>query len=72
MPKYTEDRSVEQPAIDLFQQLNWETYNAYDEVLGEEGDLSRETTEEIGRNPLSRGDIPTKHFVGKGCVDGRL
>ncbi len=37
MSKYTEDRSVEQPAIDLFQQLNWKTYNAYDEVLGEEG-----------------------------------
>jgi type I restriction enzyme, R subunit len=47
MTKYTEDNSVEQPAIHLFQQLNWKTYNAYDEVLGEEGDLRRETTEEV-------------------------
>jgi type I restriction enzyme, R subunit len=44
---YTEDKLVEQPAIDLFHLLNWKTYNAYDEVLGEEGDLSRETTEEV-------------------------
>lgn len=45
--RYTEDKQVEQPAIDLFRQLNWKTYNAYDEALGEEGDLSRETTEEV-------------------------
>jgi len=45
--KYTEDKQVEQPAIDLFQQLNWEIANAYDELLGVEGDLGRETTEEV-------------------------
>lgn len=43
--KYTEDRSVEQPAIDLFQQLNWKTYNAYGELLGEEEGLDREVAE---------------------------
>ena len=36
MSKYTEDNSVEQPVIDLFQHLNWNTYNAWDEVLGED------------------------------------
>lgn len=40
MSKYTEESSVEQPANALFQQLNWETYTAYDEVLSEEGDSS--------------------------------
>jgi hypothetical protein len=45
--KYTEDLSVEQPAINLFQQLNWKTYSACDEVLGEEGVLSCEKTEEL-------------------------
>jgi len=39
MSSYTEDSSVEQPAIDLFQQLNWKTANAYDEVLGFEGEI---------------------------------
>lgn len=39
--RYTEDKQVEQPAIDLFRQLNWKTYNAYDEVLGEQGDFKR-------------------------------
>lgn len=45
--KCTEDKQVEQPAIELFQQLNWKTYNVYNEVLRAEGDLDRETTEEV-------------------------
>jgi hypothetical protein len=28
---YTEDHQVEQPAIDLFDELGWETLNAYQE-----------------------------------------
>ena len=36
MTKYTEDKSVEHPVIDLFQKLIRKTYNAFDEVLGED------------------------------------
>lgn len=29
---YTEDALVEQPAIELFRQLDWDTANCYDET----------------------------------------
>lgn len=38
MSKYSEDHAVEQPAIDLFDQLGWETINAYEEILATEND----------------------------------
>ena len=44
IPCYSEDSSVEQLAIDLFRELQWETLNAGDELLGVEGALDRETT----------------------------
>ena len=31
MSKYSEDKAVEQPAIELFEELGWETINACDE-----------------------------------------
>ena len=34
---YTEDASVEKPAIDLFKELAWKHIDAYHEVLGEGG-----------------------------------
>jgi len=34
---YTEDGLIEQPAINLFGQLNWETVTCWDETFGEEG-----------------------------------
>jgi len=40
--EYTEDQLVEQPAIQLFAQLGWETLSAADEVFGPEGTLGRE------------------------------
>jgi len=33
MTKYSEGNSLEKTAIDLFQELGWETINAYEEVL---------------------------------------
>ncbi len=44
---FTEDQLVEQPAIGLFADLGWQTYNALDEVLGADGSLGRETKGEV-------------------------
>jgi type I restriction enzyme, R subunit len=44
---YTEDQLVEQPAIQLFKELGWETVCALEEVLGPGGTLDRETKSEV-------------------------
>jgi type I restriction enzyme R subunit len=41
---YTEDQLIEQPAIQLFASLGWDTVSALDEVVGSGGTLGRETT----------------------------
>ena len=43
----TEDQLVEQPAIQLFATLGWETVSASDEAMGSTGTLGRETTAEV-------------------------
>ena len=43
---YTEDALIEQPAIELFRQLNWETANCYDETFPNSF-LGRETSAEV-------------------------
>jgi type I restriction enzyme, R subunit len=45
--KFTEDRLVEQPAIELFSSLGWDTVNAYHETLGPEGTLGRTSQGEV-------------------------
>jgi type I restriction enzyme R subunit len=44
---YTEDQLVEQPAIQLFAEMGWETLSASEEVLGANGTLGRETKSEV-------------------------
>ncbi len=44
---YTEDQLVEQPAVDLFEKLGWETGSALDEVFGPDGTFERETSGEV-------------------------
>ncbi|MBA7509850.1 hypothetical protein ES705_01822 [subsurface metagenome] len=44
---FTEGSLVEQPAIELFSRLGWETINCFDETLGPGGILGRETTSEV-------------------------
>ena len=47
---YTEDKQVEQPAIDLFSDLGWQAINAYQEELAtteSTGTLGRETRDEV-------------------------
>lgn len=50
---YTEDALVEQPAIQLFSELNWETAICWDEVFGSAFDS--ENDEELQKNPLFFG-----------------
>ena len=56
---YSESDLVEQPAIQLFAELGWETLSASDEVMGASGVLGRETKSEVVltvrlRNVLAR------------------
>lgn len=44
---YSEDGLVEQPAIQLFGELGWETVNATDEVFGSDGTLGRDAKGEV-------------------------
>jgi type I restriction enzyme R subunit len=44
---YSEDRLVEKPAIQLFDELGWQTLNASDEEFSKEGILGRETRGEV-------------------------
>jgi type I restriction enzyme R subunit len=57
MHGYTEDQLVEQPAIDLFGKLGWETASAFDEVFGFDGTLERETSAEVVLIPRFRGAL---------------
>ncbi|WP_277850705.1 type I restriction endonuclease subunit R [Moellerella wisconsensis] len=50
---YTEDALVEQPAIQLFSDLNWETATCWDEVFGSAFDL--ENDESLVNNPMFFG-----------------
>src|SRR5580700_10743872 len=45
--RYTEDQLVEQPAIELFEKLGWESVSAYHEMLGNNGTLGRDNKAEI-------------------------
>jgi type I restriction enzyme R subunit len=47
MNSYTEDASIEQPAIALLRSLGWETSDCFDETLGNGGMLERETPRQV-------------------------
>lgn len=44
---HTEDHLVEQPAIALFGELQWETANCFNEIFGSGGTLGRETSADV-------------------------
>src|SRR5690242_2599769 len=44
---YTEELLVEQPAIQLFEDLDWQTVSALEESFGPTGTLGRETKSEV-------------------------
>jgi hypothetical protein len=45
--EYSEDALVEQPAIQLFAGMGWQTINAYYEAYGASGTLGRENAGEV-------------------------
>src|SRR2546423_14968783 len=45
--QFTEQQLVEVPAIEVFQDLDWETVNAYYETLGPDGTLGRDNKSEV-------------------------
>jgi len=45
--KFTEDQLVEQPAVELFSALGWDTVNAFDETMGAAGTLGRSSRGEV-------------------------
>src|SRR5436189_2056283 len=45
--RFTENDLVEIPAIEVFEDLDWETVNAYHEVLGPDGTLGRDNKSEV-------------------------
>jgi type I restriction enzyme R subunit len=54
---YTEDRLVEQPAMQLFGELGWETVSAVEESFGPRGTLGRETKSEVVLIPKLRAAL---------------
>ena len=54
---YTEDNLVEQPAIQLFASLGWQTVSALEEVYGSGGTLGRETPGEVVLLPRLRAAL---------------
>lgn len=44
---YTEDTLIEQPAINLFEDMQWRTLNCYSETMGAQGLLGRETRSDV-------------------------
>jgi type I restriction enzyme, R subunit len=51
---YTEELLVEQPAIELFAELGWQTVSANEETFGPAGTLGRETKSEVVLAPKLR------------------
>src|SRR5437899_11972081 len=54
---YTEDQLCEQPAVELFAELGWETVSALEEIFGKDGTLGRETPSEVVLLPRLRAAL---------------
>jgi type I restriction enzyme, R subunit len=57
MRDYSEDALIEQPAIQLFHDLRWQTINAFEEQYGPGGTLGRETRAEVVLVPRLRAAL---------------
>ncbi len=57
MSDYSEDSLVEQPAIELFAELGWETANCFHEQMGAQGTLGRETRADVVLVPRLRAAL---------------
>ena len=59
MPDFSENATVEQPAIALFGELGYETVGAFHEAFGPKGTLGREHRGEVVLLPRLRAEKPT-------------
>src|SRR3990172_4525918 len=57
MSNYSEDSLIEQPAIELFQSLDYTHQNCFHETFGEHGNLGRETSSNVVLIPRLRGSL---------------
>ena len=57
MSDYSEDSLVEQPAIELFRELDWKTANCFYEKFGSNGTLGRETSSVVVLVPRLRAAL---------------
>lgn len=57
MNPYTEGQLVEQPAIQLFAEMGWQTVSALEEIFGAGGTLGRETKGEVVLVPRLRAAL---------------
>ena len=57
MYEYSEDILIEQPTIDLFAKLGYETANTFHEKLGKHGTLGREMDNEVVLVPRLRAAL---------------
>ena len=57
MHNYSEDILVEQPTIELFAKLGYETAHTFHEKLGKHGTLGRETEDEVVLVPRLRAAL---------------
>ncbi|MCZ7398981.1 MAG: HsdR family type I site-specific deoxyribonuclease [Candidatus Methanoperedens sp.] len=57
MSDYSEDSLVEQPAIELFSELDWQTANCFYEKFGEKGTIGRETSSVVVLLPRLRAAL---------------
>ena len=68
---YSEDTLVEQPAINLFAELGWQTANCYEESFGPGGSLGRETSSEVVLlQPSAPGAGAPESQPAAGCHPG--
>ena len=69
----TEDELVEQPALDLLSRLGWEVVSAYEEVLGSESTLGRNSQSEPVLGYRLRDSLRSlNHGVPDAAFDGAL
>jgi type I restriction enzyme R subunit len=47
MSEYSENKLIEQPTIDLFAELGWQTQTCYAELCGPANPLGRETRHDV-------------------------
>lgn len=62
---YSEDELIEQPAINLYSELGWQTLDCYSEVFGEDGTLGRDNRSEV---PPRNRPVMSAKVANETCI----